>query len=249
MSHTTSKLQTISAIIGIAASIAPLGYFLYEKQKPEKPDYSEYISKNSFPESENTISPPPLTPAPLPAPKVEIKPEPPAIVYSPPPPPAPIVTPAPPPTQNTGVDTTKNPNINLSTNPNLTPPINLSKQDIKQEQKTEQKIEPRANSQLERANNSSNGSGTLVASSNRDPTVNIQNSKIPQQANPDLPVDLINSFIQDSKDSLSKLQFDTAKTYAESARRLDPNNPQIARLIQNIKSTELKYMQEETVIK
>ena len=61
--------------------------------------------------------------------------------------------------------------------------------------------------------------------------------------------ELVQSFLRDAETALARLKFDAAKTYVESARRVDPNNPQAAALARRIKERELQYLRDETVIK
>lgn len=61
--------------------------------------------------------------------------------------------------------------------------------------------------------------------------------------------ELIHSFLRDAETSMNQLKFDAAKTYVESARRIDPGNPLAASLLRQIKERELRYMNEETSIK
>ena len=70
---------------------------------------------------------------------------------------------------------------------------------------------------------------------------------VPAPANPQH--ELLQSFLRDAESALSQLKFDAAKTYVESARRVDPNNPQAAALARRIKERELQYLKEETSIK
>jgi len=55
--------------------------------------------------------------------------------------------------------------------------------------------------------------------------------------------------LRDAENALRQLRFDAAKTFVESARRLDPQNPQAAALARLIKERELQYLSEETSIK
>lgn len=56
-------------------------------------------------------------------------------------------------------------------------------------------------------------------------------------------------FLRDAEQALSQRKFDTARTYVESARRVDPNNPQLDSLMQQIRERERTMLQEETTIR
>lgn len=57
------------------------------------------------------------------------------------------------------------------------------------------------------------------------------------------------SFLRDAEMSLSKMKFDAAKTYVESARRIDPGNSQVPAMARRIREGELRYLQDETTLK
>lgn len=57
------------------------------------------------------------------------------------------------------------------------------------------------------------------------------------------------TFLLDAETAMNQFKFDAAKTFVESARRIDPNNPQAAKLSSRIKERELQYLNEETSIK
>ena len=59
---------------------------------------------------------------------------------------------------------------------------------------------------------------------------------------------LVNGFLRDAEVALSELKFDKAKTYVESARRIDPNNSQAAVLARVIRDRELAYARREMTI-
>lgn len=61
--------------------------------------------------------------------------------------------------------------------------------------------------------------------------------------------DLAQAFLRDAEQALNQLKFDAARTYVESARRMDPNNAQAANLMRRIKDKELQYLRDETTIK
>ena len=66
---------------------------------------------------------------------------------------------------------------------------------------------------------------------------------------PNPQAEMAQSFLRDAEAAMSQLKFDAAKTYVESARRIDPGNPQAAMLARRIKEHELQYLKEETSIK
>ena len=61
--------------------------------------------------------------------------------------------------------------------------------------------------------------------------------------------ELVQAFLHDAEQSLAQQKFDAAKTFVESARRVDPTNAQAAVLWRRIKDRELQYLREETSIK
>ena len=61
--------------------------------------------------------------------------------------------------------------------------------------------------------------------------------------------ELAREFLRDAEQSLAQQKFDAAKTFVESARRVDPMNAQAAVLWRRIKDRELQYLKEETSIK
>ena len=65
-------------------------------------------------------------------------------------------------------------------------------------------------------------------------------------ANPQ--AELVLSFLQDAENAMNQLKFDAAKTFVESARRIDPRNPQVAVLARKIKERELDYIKKEMTI-
>jgi hypothetical protein len=56
-------------------------------------------------------------------------------------------------------------------------------------------------------------------------------------------------FLRDAEQALLQRKFDAAKTYVESARRADPNNPQLDSMMQQIRERERQMLQEETTIR
>ena len=61
--------------------------------------------------------------------------------------------------------------------------------------------------------------------------------------------EMAQSFLRDAERAMADGRFDAAKTYVESARRIDPGNSQAATLARRIKERELQYLKEETSIK
>jgi len=61
--------------------------------------------------------------------------------------------------------------------------------------------------------------------------------------------DMAQGFLRDAERALAQRQFDAAKTYVESARRMDPNNPKLDSLTQRIHDRERQVLQQETSIK
>jgi hypothetical protein len=57
------------------------------------------------------------------------------------------------------------------------------------------------------------------------------------------------SFIQDAETALSQGRFDAARTYLDSARRMDPNSPRLDALARQIRERERQLMQQETTIR
>ncbi|MCT9811853.1 hypothetical protein N0K08_14505 [Acidovorax sp. Be4] len=60
--------------------------------------------------------------------------------------------------------------------------------------------------------------------------------------------ELLRSFIRDAEASMQQRLYDKAKTYAESAQRIDPRNPEVARLLRRIKEHEMSYLRDRIVI-
>jgi hypothetical protein len=60
---------------------------------------------------------------------------------------------------------------------------------------------------------------------------------------------LIQQFLSDAQTALAQSRFDAAKTYLDSARRMDPSNPQIDALARAIQNREHEVLQNETSIK
>lgn len=57
------------------------------------------------------------------------------------------------------------------------------------------------------------------------------------------------SFIQDAETALSQGRFDAARTYLDSARRMDPNSPRLDAMARQIRERERQLMQQETTIR
>lgn len=52
-------------------------------------------------------------------------------------------------------------------------------------------------------------------------------------------------FLRDAEQALAQRKFDSAKTYVESARRIDPDNPRLETLMQQIRERERQVLQQE----
>ncbi len=61
--------------------------------------------------------------------------------------------------------------------------------------------------------------------------------------------ELASTFLRDAEQALAQRRFDAAKTFVDSARRIDPNSAQAALMLRRIKDQELQYLREETSIK
>jgi hypothetical protein len=57
------------------------------------------------------------------------------------------------------------------------------------------------------------------------------------------------SFLRDAENALGQKKFDAAKTYVESARRMDPNNPRLDGMLQQIRDREHQVLQSESTIR
>lgn len=66
---------------------------------------------------------------------------------------------------------------------------------------------------------------------------------------PNTQIEMAQAFLRDAETAMNMLKFDAAKTYVESASRIDPDNPQAAALWRKIKERELRYLKDETSIK
>lgn len=60
--------------------------------------------------------------------------------------------------------------------------------------------------------------------------------------------ELLRSFIRDAEASMQQRLYDKAKTYAESAQRIDPRNPEVTRLLRRIREHEMSYLRDRIVI-
>ncbi|MFZ4877331.1 hypothetical protein ACL9RI_19825 [Janthinobacterium sp. Mn2066] len=61
--------------------------------------------------------------------------------------------------------------------------------------------------------------------------------------------EMASSFLRDAERSMNDGKFDAAKTYLDSARRVDPNNARIDNLSRRIRERERQVLQTETTIK
>jgi hypothetical protein len=57
------------------------------------------------------------------------------------------------------------------------------------------------------------------------------------------------SFLRDAEAALSHKKFDAAKTYVDSARRMDPNNPRLDSMLQQIRDREHQVLQQESTLR
>lgn len=57
------------------------------------------------------------------------------------------------------------------------------------------------------------------------------------------------SFLRDAENALGQKKFDAAKTYVESARRMDPNNPRLDSMLQQIRDREHQVLQSESTLR
>lgn len=60
--------------------------------------------------------------------------------------------------------------------------------------------------------------------------------------------EMANAFLRDAESSMQRHLYDEAKTYVKSAERMDPRNPDVARMKQRITQHELDYMRKAIVI-
>ena len=57
------------------------------------------------------------------------------------------------------------------------------------------------------------------------------------------------AFLHDAETALAQKKFDAARTYVDSARRVDPANPRLDSLTQQIRDRERQVLQQETIIR
>lgn len=57
------------------------------------------------------------------------------------------------------------------------------------------------------------------------------------------------SFLRDAESALSQKKFDAAKTYVDSARRMDPTNPRLDSMLQQIRDREHQVLQQESTLR
>ncbi|MYM40842.1 hypothetical protein [Duganella qianjiadongensis] len=61
--------------------------------------------------------------------------------------------------------------------------------------------------------------------------------------------EMAQTFITDAENALAQRRFDSARTYLESARRMDPANPRIEALSRQIRERERQLLQQDTTIR
>ncbi|MYM90925.1 hypothetical protein GTP91_27590, partial [Rugamonas sp. FT82W] len=61
--------------------------------------------------------------------------------------------------------------------------------------------------------------------------------------------EMAQSFVRDAEAAMGQRKFDTARTYLDSARRMDPSNPRLDSLAQQIRDRERQLLQQETTIR
>ncbi len=61
--------------------------------------------------------------------------------------------------------------------------------------------------------------------------------------------EMAQTFITDAETALAQRRFDSARTYLESARRMDPANPRIETLSRQIRERERQLLQQDTTIR
>ena len=66
-------------------------------------------------------------------------------------------------------------------------------------------------------------------------------------ANP--KAEMASAFLHDAETALAQKKFDAARTYVDSARRVDPTNPRLDSLTQQIRDRERQVLQQETIIR
>lgn len=70
----------------------------------------------------------------------------------------------------------------------------------------------------------------------------------PEPAN-NAKAEMAQSFVRDAEAAMGQRKFDTARTYLDSARRMDPSNPRLDSLAQQIRERERQLLQQETTIR
>ncbi|QQX86575.1 hypothetical protein JJQ59_27770 [Cupriavidus necator] len=60
--------------------------------------------------------------------------------------------------------------------------------------------------------------------------------------------DMARQFLAEAESALAQKRFDAARTFTESARRLDPNNPRVRALTRAIQERERQVLHDETTI-
>ena len=60
---------------------------------------------------------------------------------------------------------------------------------------------------------------------------------------------MVSIFLRDAEQALAQRKFDAARTYVDSARRIDPNDPRLESLMQQIRDRERQMLQQETTIR
>lgn len=61
--------------------------------------------------------------------------------------------------------------------------------------------------------------------------------------------DMATAFLHDAETALGQKKFDAARTYVDSARRVDPTNPRLDSMNQQIRERERQVLQQETTIR
>ena len=60
---------------------------------------------------------------------------------------------------------------------------------------------------------------------------------------------MVSIFLRDAEQALAQRKFDAARAYVDSARRIDPYDPRLERLVQQIRDQERQMLQQETTIR
>lgn len=66
---------------------------------------------------------------------------------------------------------------------------------------------------------------------------------------PNPKADMAAAFLHDAEAALAQKKFDAARTYVDSARRMDPGNPRLDSMSQQIRERERQVLQQETIIR